>query len=33
MELVDAHSSEPDVEDVTPHDVEWGYYCPGLVDH
>jgi hypothetical protein len=33
MELVDACSSELDVEDATPNDVEWGYYCPRLVDH
>jgi hypothetical protein len=33
MELVDVHFGEPDVEDVTPNDVDWGYYCPRLVDH
>jgi hypothetical protein len=32
MELVEAHSSEPNVVDATPNDVEWGYYCVGLVD-
>jgi hypothetical protein len=33
MELVDAHSSELRVEDITPNDVERGYYFPRLVDH
>jgi hypothetical protein len=33
MELVEAHSWGPDVEDVTPNDVKWGYYCRRLVDH
>jgi hypothetical protein len=33
MELVDAHFSEPGVEDAIPNDVKWGYYCPRLVDH
>ncbi len=32
-ESVDVCSSEPGVEDATPNDVEWGYYCLGLVDH
>ncbi len=33
MESVDAHSSEPGVEDATLNDVEGGYYCHRLVDH
>jgi hypothetical protein len=33
MELINVHSSEPDVEDVTLNDVERGYYCFRLVDH
>jgi hypothetical protein len=33
MELVEVHSWGSDVEDVTPNDVKWGYYCPRLVDH
>jgi len=33
MELVNACSSEPGVEDVTPNDVEHVYYYPRLVDH
>jgi hypothetical protein len=33
MESIDAHSSEPSVEDITPNDVKWGYYCPRLMDH
>jgi hypothetical protein len=32
MELIEARSCKPDVEDVTPNDVEWGYYCLRLVD-
>jgi hypothetical protein len=32
MELVEARSWEPNVEDVTPNDVERGYYYI-LVDH
>lgn len=33
MELVDGRSREFNVEDITPNDVEWGYYYPELVDH
>jgi hypothetical protein len=33
MELVNACSSELDVEDVAPNDVEQVYYYPRLVDH
>jgi hypothetical protein len=33
MELVDACSSEPNVEDASTNDVKQGHYCPGLVDH
>jgi hypothetical protein len=33
MESVDVCFGEPYVEDVAPNDVEWGYYCPRLVDH
>jgi hypothetical protein len=33
MVLVDACSSELDVEDATRNDVEGGYYCSRLVDH
>jgi hypothetical protein len=33
MESVDARSSELGVEDITPNDVERGYYCTKLVDH
>jgi hypothetical protein len=33
MELVNACSSEPGVEDVAPNDVEHVYYYPRLVDH
>lgn len=33
MESIDVHSSALNVKDVTPHDVELGYYCPRPVDH
>jgi hypothetical protein len=33
MESVNVCFSALGVEDTTPHDVELGYYCPGLVDH
>lgn len=33
MESVDVFFSKPNVEDVTPNDIEKGYYCPRLVDH
>jgi hypothetical protein len=33
MELVNACSSEPSVENVAPNDVEQVYYYPRLVDH
>jgi hypothetical protein len=33
MESVNARSNELSVEDVTPIDVKWRYYCPRLVDH
>ncbi len=33
MESVDVRFSKPSVVDTTPNDVEWGYYCPKLVDH
>jgi hypothetical protein len=33
MQSVDVCFGEPDVEDVTPNDVEQGYYCPRLLDH
>lgn len=32
MELIEAHSSEPNVVDATPNDVKWGHYYVGLVD-
>jgi hypothetical protein len=32
MELVEARSSEPNVVDATPNDVEWGYYYVRLMD-
>jgi hypothetical protein len=33
MELVDVRFSELSVEDITPNDVERGYYYPELVDY
>jgi hypothetical protein len=33
MESIDVHFNEPGVEDVTPNDIEQGYYCPRLMGH
>jgi hypothetical protein len=33
MESNDVCFNKLGVEDTTPNDVEWGYYCPKLMDH
>jgi hypothetical protein len=33
MKLIDVRSNALGVEDVASHDVELGYFCPGLVEH